>query len=268
MTEVVPLVTERQHQMEDRKGEYFNLSSAVLRDGRYWLAVRSEGAFHLREVRVEANGYLYTAAKKAHGVAHLPIHSSMTAEDIEGATYAHDDGTHWHFAHCSPSEQVDLAAEVRTFAESQFATAIARAQVKVDQAANAPAKADRVAKVSALVSFASLVGDLAYGVVVNATLGHWHRDPHNDHKRELTVAAIDSAEAAWAEAGKTNKAVQGDLSALRETNAHTDVKNRLGSTHTIEWRAARVARLEAERKAKEAAAEAETSSTESPGSGD
>ena len=60
-----------------------------------------------------------------------PIAAGTTLADLDGATHVHDDGKVFHFSHCSPAEQVDLAASVRTFAFGQFAGPIARATVKV-----------------------------------------------------------------------------------------------------------------------------------------
>lgn len=264
MTETRKFVTDRIHRLEGRDtNEFFRMEDAVQHDGEYWLAVRAEqGEFHLRRVQhrpQQWNDDLYHGTGRAHGDAYRPLHPSMTAEDIEGATYAHDDGTHWHFAHCSPAEQIDLAAEVRTFAEAQFATAIQKAQIKISEATNAPAKATAAAKTAALIAFAAAVGDSAFKAVVSATLGHWHRDPHNDHKRDLTVAAIAAVLAAWSEAGKLDKAIRQDRAHV--TSAAAAANAVLSRVHMIEWRAARAARLEAERKAKEAA-EAEASSSD------
>ena len=131
--------------------------------------------------------------------------------------------------------------------------------MKVDEATNATVKGIAVAKASALVKFAEAAGAHAYATVVGQTLGYYHRNPHSDHKRELAIAAISATLAAWAEAGKTNKAVKDDLSAA---NADASaVKTALEATHTIEWRAARVKRLAAEKAAAEAAAEETTTAT-------
>lgn len=180
----------------------------------------------------------------------------MTAADIEGATFAFDDGTHWHFAHCSPHEQVDLAAHVQTFAKAQFDGLVHRAMLKVHEATNDVVRAAAVAKADALVRFAEGVGAEVYRVIVDATLGHWHRNPHNDHSRELTAVAIDTVLALWAKAGKTDKAVRQDRAAVAAPAV--TVRTALQLAHVIEWRAVRAAREAAAKKAAEAAAETET----------
>ena len=238
-------------------------------------AVRSGGSFHAVKCR---NDTSFHDQKKGwriveiyHGDIYSPPHPSMTYEDVEGASYAYDDGTYWLFAHCSPGEQIDFAVSARTFAINQFQASIDKAQVKVDQATNAPAKALAVAKVKALVDFSVAVGGVVHDTVVGATLGHYHRDPHHDHRRDLTVDAIASVLADWKKKALTDTAV-----AAARKNVTTDaasVSTTLNETNPIEWRHVRAARLEAEKKKKEAAAETPTetpteSSSDSSGNGD
>ena len=182
----------------------------------------------------------------------------MKAEDVQGAVYVEWKDDAWLFAHCSPQQQIDFAASARTFAIEQFSLPIAKAGTKVDEATNAVIKSVAVTKKKALTAFAEAVGAHVHKTIVEATLGAYHRDPHQDHRRDLTVAAIDAVLAAWDEAGKTDKAVRDDRQAVGMPAS--DVRASLTTTHTIEWRHARVARLEAEKKAKEAEAETATPS--------
>ena len=244
----------------------FHQNDTVEHEGHRWIAVRDGGArgtFHLRWVDKESNGSFSLVAGKAHGVMYRPIHRSMTPGDIEGSRYVEDQDGAYLFAHCSPEEQVALAAEARTFATQQFAMAIQKAQTKVDEATNPTNKDRAVVKVKSLVAFAEAVGAAAYATVIGAVLGHYHKDPHNDHLRDLAVEAIAATLAAWKKSALTDTAV-----ATARGHVTTDagkVTTALTETHTIEWRHARAARLAAEAKAKEAEAAAET---ETPGSGD
>ena len=231
---------------------------------------REDGTFHATfcyKDSWEEDGQTVTRYRVYHsepyGYAYGPVHESVTREDVDGARYAYDDGTHWHFAHCSPDEQIDLAAAARTFTTEQFSIAIAKAQIKVDEATNATVKAQAITKADALVKFAEAAGADAYKRVVGETLGHFHRNPHHDHKRELAIAAIGTVLAAWGEAGKTDVVVRADLRAVNSDAS--DVKTALEATHTIEWRAARVKRLAAEKAAAEAAETASTETTPSDG---
>lgn len=231
----------------------------LVADGIRYAVVRSGGSFHLRRTKkhwTETNEDLFAVhAFKAHGILYRPLHPSMTPEDIEGATYAFDNGVSYEFAHCSPQEQVDYAALARTFAIQQFFLAITRVQSKIAMATNATTRAALVGKFDALRDFAKAVGEEVYDTVLGETLGHWHRNPHHDHRRDLTVDAIASVLAVWKKAGLTNEAA-----AARRLNVTADagkVTTALTETHTVESRHARVARLAAEAKKKEAATPAD-----------
>ena len=229
----------------EQEGDHFSLTDTVFVNGRYYLILRAErtrGPFHLRVTSYREGDTLAGAyAPEVHGAYYRPPHPSMTAEDIEGADYAWDDGSHWHFAHCSPHEQVDFASLVRTFTEQQFSLPLTKAEIKVQEATNAVAKAAAVARVRALVSFATAAGLAAYNNVVNATLGHFHRDPHHDHRRDLAVDALDTVLADWNERGRNDKALRSDATAVSNTVAA--IRAALSTEHTIEWRAAREKRL-------------------------
>ena len=234
-----------------------------------WGVIRAlDGTFHAvpcheHPRKGHADQREFHVAESFTGTIYGPIAAGTTLDDVEGATFAFDDGTHWHFAHCSPHEQVDLAAEARTFTEQQFSSAITAALIKAHEATNAPVEAQAVAKVRALAKFATAAGAAAYDRVIGETLGYYHRDPHHDHLRDLAVAGIAAALEAWMEAGQTDKAVRGDVTHVTSTT--TAVTAALATNHTIEWRAARVARLKKEKEAADAAAAAESAGD---GSGD
>ena len=250
----------------DREGHHFGADAVIEARGGHFFALRdgvTRGAFHLRQAfHNSERGTFNPLSGDVHGAIYRPIAEGTTEEDVEGATFAWDDGTAWHFAHCSPDEQVDLAAVVRTFTVAQFTDAIHKAQVKVFEATNAPVRAAAVGKVRALVAFAAAAGADAYQRVTGATLGHFHRDAHHDHRRDLAIAAVAAVLADWDTRGKTDKAVRGDAAHVR--TAAAAVSSALGTTHTIEWRAARAKRLKAaaEKAAAEAAAETEPAPAE------
>ena len=227
-------------------GQVSPAGTIAIGDKRY-IAVRDakdHGRFHLRWVKLRLGGNYRPAHTEPHGWLYQPIDPSMTADDIEGSTYALDKDGKWLFAHCSPEEQVDFAADVQTFCVDQFATAIARANLKVHEATNTRVKAVAFAKLAALVSFAEAVGAEAHKSVVTATLGFFHKDPHQDHRRDLAVASIDAVLAAWAVAGETDKAIRLDRSNVNSTALA--IRGVLQASHSIEWRHVRGARLKAE----------------------
>ena len=223
---------------------YFEAEDLVSHDGRKWLVVRAGDTFHLRLAKTtHPKGYVPSAGK-AHGSAYRPIHPSMTAEDIEGATFAHDDGSAWLFAHCSPGEQIDFAAEAEAYAVAQFAESIQRS-LSVGALSNTNiGRSTSHAKTDALIRFARMVGRRVHKAVVGATLGHFHRDPHRDHKRDLTVAAIRHELGVLQQNQAADDAARAKLGRVQE--AATAVVALLASPHTIEWRHERVARIQLE----------------------
>lgn len=230
-------------------------ADVISENGKHYIPIKIAGRFVAFPIWHDGSqhGHKYHIAgdHTPHGLLLRPVHPSMTYDDIEGAVFAHDTGTHWVLAHCSPAEQLDFAAQARTFAAAQFAIPMAKARVKVDEATTDVLRTRRAEKFAALASFAEAVGEAAYDAVTAAALGHFHGQPHHDHLRDLTVDAIDGALAAWKKDALTDTAVLAARAHI--TGAAAAVRAALTATRTIEWRHARSARLEAEKKAAEAA---------------
>ena len=211
------------------------------------------------------------ASHEIAGVRHAftPIAPHTTLEDIEGATHAWDDGTHWHFSHCSHDEHIDLAAETRTFAEQQFGMMVSKTQIKAAEATNDVVRNQAIAKAKAIVEFAGAVAAEAYKTVIAQTVGHYHRTPIADHKREITVAAINAVLLDWKQKGVTDVAIKAKRDAVR-TDAEA-VATMLGTTHTLQTTAqkaaADAAAAEAAKK-KEAETQTETQTPAETPSGD
>ena len=224
---------------------YFPPNAAIKHNGGNYLIRRTEegrGQFSLTPVEWYAAGPAWRMTQAdAHGVIYQPPHPSTTAADVLGAHYAEDDGRHWHIAHCSPDEQIDFAAEAESYTFDQFTEVILKSTI---EAAVGSDMATRIAagyKAKALKKFARACGRDVHERVVGATLGHYHRDPHQDHKRELAIAAITATLATWKEAAKTDTEVS--LEHTRVSSEADALMYRLKSTHVIEWRAARENRL-------------------------
>ncbi len=242
----------------DRATEDYGLRRAdVVADGDHFFAVVQWGGhFHLlpafhREAEEGYHGaYYYIHGNiSEYGRVHRPVAADVTVEDVRGARYAHDDGEAWRFAHCSPDEHLDFAAEAEAFARAQFAPAIQSATAMAAAASSNQGRNTHYAKAQALILLAGMVGRRVHEVVVGAVLGHYHRNPHHDHKRELTVAALDRVMGTW----KQNSAADATArhNHARTEEAAAEVRKRLASADSIEWRHAREAReqLEALRKA-------------------
>lgn len=228
-----------------QEGVEFSVGDTIEANGRHYYIVRAErtqGPFHLRLADSGLTRRLYAA--EAHGAVYRPPHPSMTADDVEGATYAYDDGTHWHFAHCSPQEQIDFAADAEQFAFNEFLEYILKINMDAIQATSLDLRTAALYKAKDVKVFARAVGRHVHATVVGQVLGHYHKDPHHDHRRDLTIASLDAVLAKWKEEAKTDDDKR--LAVTRIANAVLHVKTRLSSTHKIEWRAAREARLKEE----------------------
>ena len=176
------------------------------------------------------------------GWLHGPVAPGTTLEDVQGATYAYDDGTYWHFAHCSPAEQHDFAADAQAWVADQLRADTEDSTFDAIMAQDLATRTAALYKAKALAMFGRACGRWAHTYVLGKTLGFFHREPHHDHKRDLAVAALDAVLADWQEQGKTDNAI--DLSYQRVKAAAATIRARLVKTATIEWRAARQARLE------------------------
>ena len=165
---------------------------------------------------VDLTGYLYQ-----------PLHPDMTFEDIEGATYAYDTGTHWMFAHCSPGEHTAFARDARAFAFDAFMPALVKANWTLGRGGVDAAEALHTAR--ALREFAEQTAAKAFDTARFKTLGHWHRDPHADHKRDIAVGALKTVLTAWRSGSRT-----ADLARVDSTIG--DIRRELEKNFVHQWR--------------------------------
>ena len=218
-----------------------------------YAAIKMAGEFHAvpcqatRPQHGEPEGTVeWSPQVETFGEVYAPVHPDMTIEDVEGARYPHDDGTQWLFAHCSPKEQIDFAADVENYARAEMQDAINRAMLALQIA---PAGATRTAardKVDSLGEFSRAVAQNAHQQVTAATLGYWHRNPHEDHRRDIAVAAIETVLALWDTLGEVDSDAGRAISASR-TRVLPDARGaltRLKQEHAIEWRHVRQKRLD------------------------
>ena len=201
---------------------------------RRYAAVKTGGNFHAStcyfESRHSHDGETreWYLGSVQHGDIYAPVHPSTTYEDVEGATYAHDDGTYWIFAHCSPGEQRDFAEVAAQFTMSLFDPAIKRANLLLGNATDST-RTDRYHRARAFVDFAEQSANEARRIVLLKPLGYYHKDPHHDHRRDIALAATNAVWAAWL---KNSSRIQDRdrIDATRQT-----IKTSLESTPTIDF---------------------------------
>ena len=186
-----------------------------------FVAVQQGEQFHAMPCQNAVPGFWWIAVA-SWGYVYGPIHPDMAYEDVEGATYAHDTGTNWQFAHCSPHEQIDFAAAAEQFCFAAF-------QPHIDRALQLNSERS-MAQARALLDFAEQAGRDVFNKVRMATLGEYHRDPHKDHRRDLAHLSIVKIWTAWLE----NTARLTDRNAI--SSIVGNVGARLNTDYAIEWR--------------------------------
>ena len=238
---------------------FLPVDDVLKEDGKRYAVVEIGGRFHAWLVNYHwpnDDGVRHFAITMKGGAFYRPVHKSNTLADVVDARYAWDKDGAWMFAHCSPDEQIDFAAEARTFTSAQFQLAIADAQVKMVEATNPQAQAVALKKAKALIAFAKSAGEAAaVAVIAEHSLGHFHRDPHHDHKRDLARAAVAKVLAEWKKEGLTAAAVRAQRDAVLADAGK--VTATLSSTHTIKTRPEMAALAAAKKKEAEAEAPAE-----------
>lgn len=186
---------------------------------------------------------------------YYPIDQRMTLADVVGATvaYPNEENTGWLFAHCDNDAMVDYEKELAAAVVGEFAGAIDGAQIKVNEATNAPVKAQAVANHAALVAFRDASVESVVTWARTRHIGWQEQNPHEAHVHTPALQAIESVALSW----QTDRSA--DYSKVSSPVA--SIIKGLAKPHTYETRWDKEARLAAEAKAREAEAETETEGT-------
>lgn len=225
-------------------------------DGRHYVAIRRGNAFEAVLVNIGRSEVFPKVMRNNNETGYWPVAPGTTASDVDGAVYAYDDGTYWHFGHAAPGQHHDTEAIVEAMLISHFQPKVNRAIQAVAVAGDITARTLANNYLDALNGLVEIVLDHAEKAVRALTLGeHARETPEKDNNRAVAVAAIKSAVAATKKTAESNPMVRYQLPALE--SAATAVVTELTATPTIETRTQRVARLAAEAKEKEAESEEE-----------
>ena len=211
-----------------------------------------------------------------HFAMHFPIDPRVRVEDVRGATVAYPNETNdgWLFAHCDEDWHHDHEMRLRAAADAVFGPVHREAQQGLAFAFRLLLNRDNDAN-RATGDNARLHADLLSRFHADVTaallrearsrhLGYYHQNPHGAHVGHPLQQAIVSRIAAWS--ATAEKLTEYNVIRIAVEKVLATVKTR----HAYETRWAQDARLEAERKAAEAAAEeAETAGDAAPeGSGE
>ena len=182
--------------------------------------VEAEGVFHARPMQKHRKGPHYRTIDLHHhtrATVYQPIHPSMTLDDVEGAVYARDDGTHWHFAHESPAMRHEAEAYAQAKLIAHFQPRINKQGALVHAAADITERTLRHNVLEAYNLFVDDALDAIETSIRKFPLGHFHRtSPHADNHRALAVAAVRSVLAAWTEQGQRDTEARHNTGRVKE----------------------------------------------------
>ena len=120
--------------------------------------------------------------------AHLPVAKGVTIADVDGATVAHDTGTHWEFRHASEGTHRDLGLTHEQGVQIVFQDELdgLNAEIMGLDPRDAPHRRKRV-EYLALVQIKANVKELVVKAHHAQHLGHYHQDAHPDDPHILTA---------------------------------------------------------------------------------
>ena len=247
------MMTERTSRLDVNNGS-FPTSDTILHNGKRFIIVRNAqdlGEFHLVYVVPyggEGSGFWFTRVGDALGVVYHNPKPGTTAEDVMGAVHVHWDGTHHNFSHATPEQHHDYAEMVANHTYQAFQPDINEALEKLAGATNKRTRDTAADKSKALRTLAEAAKVRAHSDVMGHDLGYFHRNPTDDHARDIMVRSINGVLTMWE--GGDSKAQA--MRTLVLVDAARIVKD-LTRAFTVQTRAQKAAAEEAAKKAKQAA---------------
>ena len=203
------LQSKRVSRLTDGGEIYMSVSSALAVGDGFYAVIATGGIFHVYPVRVgstEHDGpFVSTLGAPVGALLYRPVHPSMTLADVEGATYAHDDGTAWHFSHEAPGQRHEAEAYAQAKLIAHFQPAINKQGVLVAKAADTTQRTLQVNALEAMHAFVDEALTETATRIRALPLGHFARvTPHADNHRALVVGACRAAVVTLKERGEND----------------------------------------------------------------
>lgn len=201
-----------------------------VREGKRYAAVFEGGTFHAVPLGLrydtDSDGTVYWFMPHPKALVYAPVHESADLADIDGATHAVDDGTHWHFFRGWKAEHQDLLLHLRGVTFGLFADRIEAGLVKLIEATNAVARGKAKANHDALVKYRAAVLGGALAASRKHHMGYYGENRHAEegHLHKLIRDAMAAVKAAWA-----TPELRADW--LRVSASHTVVYGLLETPH-------------------------------------
>ena len=196
-------------------------------------------------------------------VLYHPVDPRMTVADIRGAVeaYPNEDGTAWLFRHCDADFHLDHEDRLQGAVSAAFESEIERANkvfrdsvydcFLVNDRGNQAAVFAWNRMIHNLNKFRDEVKAAVVAEAQSRHIGYFHQYPHEAHIHEPIRRAIGAVIAEW-DVETRRRLEWNPIKSYVE-----GVLANVSKAHSYETRWDKAARLEAERKAAEAAAEAE-----------
>ena len=181
--------------------EFIHGDMATQIGDKHYVAMKQiHGGFRAAEVLLFDLPDFKAGSVRGGGIErYMPIHPSMTLDDINNATYALDDGTHWHFFHGWKGEHQDFLLNLIAVVNALFAPGLRKALFKTVEASNAVAKTKASTAYNALVDFEAAVSTAAVEASKAHPMGHYGANPHQEegHAHKIVREAIKAVQAEW-----------------------------------------------------------------------
>lgn len=150
--------------------------------------------------QVEAYQIRYEHSRYGFDI-YQPIHSSMTRADIEGAVYAFDDGTHWHFYHNTPADHHEMECFYRSYVDAVFNTVIgqnvwAAGWEDLSWTQKLALHVERDIDVQ-LYRFKNDMLTAGLTAMRKLPLGYYGKNAHKAHVKDIAAAAFTETAEAW-----------------------------------------------------------------------
>ena len=192
------------------EGGRLSESGTVLIDGTRYAVRRYLGVFSAHPV-VDGEGdthHYHAHNTGTEGEVYQPTFPGTTLADINGATHAYDDGTHWHYSRASERDHHQLEADAEALLLTHFQPHINAHSLEVHKAADINA---RTLAVNVLSLIQGVMEDARANVeaaVRSLWLGQHIQEAQPDYARTTVVAAIRKAMVSFADSAADNPIVR------------------------------------------------------------
>ena len=212
----------------------YKAEDCLFEDGKYWGAIWDRGRFKAEELSPYDNpvlGFKTAVVFYNTGVSsYFPLSPHVKVADIEGAKFAIDDGTHWHFARASIGHHHDFASLVEALSITSFQPLLHSRLRKVATSTNRTVQAAAEAALNAMEDFAEQVRTRAVADILSQPLGY-HMEDAEDHHRKVIVKAINTVLEDWKTKALTDVAVKKSRDLI--FSDASSIKTKLSTSSTL-----------------------------------